>query len=46
MEGPLEIRKDKASLEELNIQLKLAGKTLKRNLGPQSKRVCLGVRGG
>ncbi len=32
LEGPLEIRKDKASLEELNVQLRLAEKTLKRNL--------------
>lgn len=31
-EGPLEIRKDKASIEELNIQLLLTEKTLKRNL--------------
>jgi HlyD family secretion protein len=31
-EGPLEIRKDKASIEELNIQLQLTEKTLKRNL--------------
>ncbi len=31
-EGPLEIRKDKATLEELSIQLLLTEKTLKRNL--------------
>ncbi len=31
-EGPLEIRKDKASIEELNIQLQLTEKNLKRNL--------------
>ncbi len=37
IEGPLEIRKDKASLEELNVQLKLAGKTLKRNLDLSQK---------
>ncbi len=37
IEGPLEIRKDKASLEELNVQLKLADKTLKRNLDLSQK---------
>ena len=37
MEGPLEILKDKASLEELNIQLRLARKTLKRNLELREK---------
>ncbi len=37
IEGPLEIRKDKASLEEINVQLKLAGKTLKRNLDLSQK---------
>lgn len=31
-EGPLEINKAKAELEELQVQLKLAGKTLERNL--------------
>ena len=31
-EGPLEINKSKAELEELQVQLKLAGKTLERNL--------------
>ncbi|MZG53350.1 MAG: efflux RND transporter periplasmic adaptor subunit [Nitrospinae bacterium] len=31
-EGPLEINKAKAELEELKVQLKLAGKTLERNL--------------
>jgi len=31
IEGPLEIRKDKAALEEITIQLRLANKTLKRN---------------
>lgn len=36
-EGPLEIRKDKASLEELNIQLQLSEKTLKRNLDLSQK---------
>ena len=37
MEGPLEIRKDKASLEEITSQLRLAGKTLKRNLELREK---------
>ena len=31
-EGPLQINKAKAELEELQVQLKLAGKTLERNL--------------
>jgi len=31
-EGPLQINKAKAELEELQVQLKLAGKTLQRNL--------------
>lgn len=38
-ESPLEIRKDKASLEELNIQLKLNEKTLKRNLDLSQKGI-------
>jgi HlyD family secretion protein len=37
MEGPLEIRKDKASVEELNVQLRMAEKTLKRNLDLSQK---------
>ena len=37
LEGPLEIRKDKASLEELNVQLRMAEKTLKRNLDLSQK---------
>ncbi len=37
MEGPLEIRKDKASLEELNVQHRMAEKTLKRNLDLSQK---------
>jgi HlyD family secretion protein len=37
IEGPLEIRKDKASLEEITIQLRLANKTLKRNLELREK---------
>lgn len=37
MEGPLEIRKDKASLEEITVQLNLAKKTLERNLDLREK---------
>ena len=37
LEGPLEVRKDKASLEVLNVQLKLAKKTLNRNLDLSQK---------
>jgi HlyD family secretion protein len=37
VEGPLEIRKDKAALEEITVQLRLAGKTLKRNLDLREK---------
>jgi HlyD family secretion protein len=37
IEGPLEIRKDKASLEEITVQLRLAKKTLKRNLELREK---------
>jgi len=37
MEGPLEIRKARASLEEITVQLSLAKKTLKRNLDLREK---------
>ena len=37
IEGPLEIQKDKASLEEITVQLRLAEKTLKRNLDLREK---------